>query len=136
MKAESIAFAVAGMCFGVILGWVLATQEANRPNPFAPAPGAGAAAPPRPVSASRPALDETRVQALQAAIEKDPKNAGNYAQLGNVYFDAEQWPERHRRVRALAQARSRTTRMSAPISASATTTRTGQTRRWRSSSTR
>ena len=91
MKAESVAFAVAGMCFGIILGWVLATQEANRPNPFAPT-AAPAAAPAATNQRQAPALDETRVQALQAAIEKDPKNAENYALLANAYFDAEQWP--------------------------------------------
>ena len=89
MKAESVAFAVAGMCFGIILGWVLATQDANR------APAAPAAAPAAPPAAAgqRPpaALDETRVKALQAAIQQDPKNAGNHTQLGNTYFDAEQW---------------------------------------------
>ena len=90
MKAESIAFAVAGMCFGVILGWVLATQEANRSalsQPPAAAASAPAAAPPR----QAPAIYESRVQSLRTAIQQDPKNAGNYAQLGNLYFDAEQW---------------------------------------------
>ena len=91
MKAESVAFAVAGMCFGVILGWVLATQEANRSQPFQPAqtPAAAAAAG---TERQAPALDEARVRTLQSAIEKDPQNAENYAQLGNAYFDAEQWP--------------------------------------------
>ena len=28
---------------------------------------------------------------MQAAIQQDPKNADNHAQLGNTYFDAEQW---------------------------------------------
>jgi len=95
MKAESVAFAVAGMCFGIILGWLLATQDANRPNPFLSAPAtatAPAAAPAAPTQRQPPPLDEARVKALQAAIEKDPKNAANYAQLGNVYFDAEQYP--------------------------------------------
>ena len=96
MKAESVAFAVAGMCFGLILGWVLATQEANRPNPFVSAPAPAAAPAPAPAATNQrqpPPLDETKVKALQTAIEKDPKNAANYAQLGNVYFDAEQWAQ-------------------------------------------
>ncbi len=93
MKAESVAFAVAGMCFGVILGWVLATQDANRPQEFQQpqAPVAAPAAtnqPPPP-----PALDAERVRALQSAIEKNPRDAGNYALLGNAYYDAEQWPD-------------------------------------------
>ena len=27
MKTESIVFTVAGMCFGIILGWVIGTQQ-------------------------------------------------------------------------------------------------------------
>src|SRR5687768_16127110 len=90
MKAESVAFAVAGMCFGVILGWVLATQEASRSQPVLPVQTAAAA--PAATERQAPALDEARVRTLQSAIEKDPKNAENFTQLGNVYFDAEQWP--------------------------------------------
>jgi tetratricopeptide (TPR) repeat protein len=90
MKAESVAFAVAGMCFGIILGWVLATQEANRTTPAAPA-AIPAAAPPAAGQRQPPALDEARVTALQAAIEQNPRNADNFTQLGNAYFDAEQW---------------------------------------------
>jgi Tfp pilus assembly protein PilF len=80
------------MCFGIILGWVLATQEASRASLSLPAT-APAAAPAAAATNQRqaPPLDETRVKTLQAAIEKDPKNAANYALLANAYFDAEQW---------------------------------------------
>jgi len=91
MKAESVAFAVAGMCFGIILGWVLATQDASRASLSLPATAVPAAAPAATNQRQPPPLDETRVKSLQAAVEKDPKNAANYAQLANVYFDAEQW---------------------------------------------
>ena len=90
MKAESIVFAVAGMCFGVILGWVIAVQQgAGRPA-AAPAAAAATAAP-----AAQPpaALDEAKVQALTAAFDKDPKNADTAVQLGNVYFDAERYQD-------------------------------------------
>jgi tetratricopeptide (TPR) repeat protein len=90
MKAESVAFAVAGMCFGIILGWVLATQEASR-SPLA-LPATAPAAAPATNQRQAPALDQARVKTLQAANEKEPKNAANYAQLANVYFDAEQYP--------------------------------------------
>lgn len=93
MKPESIAFAVAGMCFGIILGWVLATQDAGRSS-VAPPPTAAQAPAAAPAAANQnpPPLDQARVQQLQAAIQKDPKNASNYTQLGNAYFDAQQWP--------------------------------------------
>lgn len=90
MKAESIVFAVAGMCFGVILGWVIGIQQAGtRPvdTPAAAAP-AGAQG-----GTQQPPLDEARVQALTTVFNNDPTNAGAAVQLGNVYFDAERYQD-------------------------------------------
>ena len=42
MKADSIAYVIAGMCFGVILGWVIGTQQARRPAPVPAAPSTDA----------------------------------------------------------------------------------------------
>jgi len=91
MRADSIVFAVAGICFGVILGWVIGVQQAAvRPSAAgaaAPAPQETAAAP------QAPPLDEGRVQSLMTVIKNDPKNAGAAVQLANTYFDAEQYAE-------------------------------------------
>ena len=87
MKSESIVFAVAGMCFGIILGWVLGSQQSSR----AAAPVA--AAPAQTAAPQAPPLDEARVQQLKETIEKNPGNAGAHAQLGNVYFDAQRFPD-------------------------------------------
>ena len=92
MKAESVAFAVAGMCFGVILGWVLASQDAGRTQEFTQPPQAQTAAP-APANQPPPALDAERVRTLQSAIERNPRDAGSYTLLGNTYFDAERWTE-------------------------------------------
>lgn len=92
MKAESIVFAVAGMCFGIILGWVIGIQQAeNQPAP----PATQAAAPPPQGTAQQqpPPLDEARVQSLTTVFNSDPTNAGAAVQLGNVYFDAERYPD-------------------------------------------
>ena len=93
MKAESIVFAVAGMCFGVILGWVIATQQAGGRVAAVPvqaaAPAAQAAGTPR----QPPPLDEAKVQSLSTILKSDPKNAGAAVQLANTYFDAEQYPD-------------------------------------------
>ena len=91
MKSESIVFAVAGMCFGVILGWVIGVQQAaNRATApvatTAPAGGQGAAR-------QAPPLDEARVQSLMTIIQNDPRNAGAMVQLANTYFDAERYPD-------------------------------------------
>jgi len=95
MKAESIVFAISGMCFGVILGWVIGTQQATPGAgvPAAPAVAAPVAAPQATGAPQTPVLDEGRVQALTTIITSDPTNAGAHVQLGNAYFDAERYPD-------------------------------------------
>jgi len=94
MRADAIVFGIAGSLFGLIIGWVLGTQNAagaaRQSAPIAQAAPAAAAAP----SAAQPApLDPARVQALQAAAEKDAKDVQSRVQLGNLFFDAEQYPQ-------------------------------------------
>ena len=97
MKSESIVFAIAGMCFGIIMGWVIGTQQAAKQNaavvqtqsaPAAPAADSQASATRQP-----PALDEAKVQGLMTIVKSDPKNAGAHVQLGNAYFDAERYAD-------------------------------------------
>ncbi len=94
MRPDSIVFAIAGMCFGVILGWVIGVQQAG--GRFTAAPAAAAAAPAQGGGGwqpQAPPLDEARVQSLMTVIKNDPKNAGAAVQLGNTYFDAERYPD-------------------------------------------
>jgi tetratricopeptide (TPR) repeat protein len=91
MKSESIVLAVAGMCFGVIVGWVLASLDINR-EPVT-VPQAQTQAPPSGEERQPPTLDEARVQALRTILKNDPRNSGAAAQLGNVYFEAEKFDE-------------------------------------------
>ena len=91
MRADSIVFAVAGMCFGVILGWVIGAQQANvRPTA---ASAAASAATPQAGERQPPPLDEARVQSLLTIVKNDPKNAGAAIQLANTYFDAERYED-------------------------------------------
>lgn len=88
MRTDSIFFAIAGMLFGIILGWVIGAQQV----PAAPA-GAPVAQAAAPAQGTAPPLDEARVQSLMTVIKNDPKNAGAAVQLANVYFDAEKYPD-------------------------------------------
>ena len=90
MKAESIVFAVAGMFFGVILGWVIGAQQSAAPVMTAP-PAASAAASGN--TRQAPPLDEAKVQSLTTILKSDPKNAGAALQLANAYFDAERYTD-------------------------------------------
>jgi tetratricopeptide (TPR) repeat protein len=95
MKSEAIAYGVAGVCFGLIAGWIIGSQQARvLPAPPVP-PAAAASAEPAAGAAARqaPALDEARVRTLRETVEQDPKNAGALADLANLYFDADRYED-------------------------------------------
>src|SRR5688572_23416747 len=99
MKLDSVVFTVAGMAFGVILGWLIGAQQLAKAVNGAPAPAAVAQNAPPPASGGTsggrtpPVLDESRVKALTDQINSDPKNPTAVVQLANVYFDAERWTD-------------------------------------------
>jgi cytochrome c-type biogenesis protein CcmH/NrfG len=94
MKLESVVFAIAGVFFGLIAGWIIGSQQASMSQRAAVVPTAQDPQPSSPASGSAPGapapaiLDDTQVQALRNVIDRDPKNAVARAQLGNLYYDA------------------------------------------------
>jgi tetratricopeptide (TPR) repeat protein len=93
MKAESIVIGAAGTVFGLIVGWIIGTQQAPA-RPFAQAAAPVAAqAPAGMPAAAAPALDEAQATALRNIAEKDPANVQSRVQLGNLYFDAERYQD-------------------------------------------
>jgi cytochrome c-type biogenesis protein CcmH/NrfG len=96
MKSDSIAFALAGVAFGLIAGWVIGTQQAqgSRAPAAAAAQTAAAPAPAAGSGGTRAALlDEAQVTALKSVASREPSNAQPRAQLGNLYFDAERYDD-------------------------------------------
>ena len=98
MKPESIVLAVAGAFFGLIVGWIIGSQQTG-PSRFAPAPAPLQQAAPAQSQAAMPQtqaprqLDQAEAQRLQTAAEKNPGDAKARVDLGNLYFDAERYPE-------------------------------------------
>ena len=97
MKLESIIYAIAGIFFGLIAGWIIGSQQASMaPRPSAPM---AESAPPQAPSGSVPGtpapaiLNDSQVQALRTVVDRDPKNAVARAQLGNLYYDAGRFTE-------------------------------------------
>lgn len=95
MSKDSLVMGVAGVFFGVLVGWIIGTQQgAGRP-----APPAVAAAGPAQASGSGtnaqapPPLDESRVSAMKATAQQNPADAVTRVQLGNMYFDAGRFQE-------------------------------------------
>ena len=98
MKLESIVYAIAGVFFGLLAGWIIGSEYASM-SPRVPAPAAQSAPAPTTSSGAAPGtpapaiLDETQVQALRNIVDRDPKNAVARAQLGNLYYDAGRYGE-------------------------------------------
>jgi cytochrome c-type biogenesis protein CcmH/NrfG len=92
MRADAIVFGIAGSLFGLIIGWVLGSQQARSGPAVAPvaqsAPAQQQPGQPQPVP-----LDPARVSALQDAAAKNPKDVQSRVQLGNMFFDAEQYAQ-------------------------------------------
>ncbi len=83
---------VAGVFLGLLVGWILGSQQAG-PRPGAPPPAQAAAASAAAPTPSAPPLDERRVAALRDEALKNTSSPAPRVQLGNLYFDAEQYAE-------------------------------------------
>jgi tetratricopeptide (TPR) repeat protein len=83
---ESLLFGVAGIFFGVLVGWIIGSQQA--------APRVGSA--PQQTAAPAPAnggqtvvpLDDARAAELRSIADRNGADAATRVQLGNMYFDA------------------------------------------------
>lgn len=94
MRLDAVVYTVAGMAFGVILGWVIGSQQLGRTATVpaaAPAPQQSAA--PAQSGRQAPALDQAKVDQLTAAVNSNPKDTTSLVQLANVYFDAERFTD-------------------------------------------
>lgn len=101
MKSESVVIGVAGVIFGVLVGWMLGAQQGRSPSApvaaAAPAPASapaqGASAPPQGGTRTPAAIDPARVQELEARATAAPKDAAPRKELGNLYFDADRFAD-------------------------------------------
>jgi tetratricopeptide (TPR) repeat protein len=92
MKAETIAVATATAFFGLVVGWLIGSQQGRvTPAGVTQAPAAQQAAAQAPAGQPSTVINDAEVQALKSAASQDPKNATVRTQLGNLYFDAGQY---------------------------------------------
>jgi tetratricopeptide (TPR) repeat protein len=91
VKRDSLAFALAGTFFGLLVGWILGSQRAGVPGPAPVAQTATTEQAPPGGSEPAPQLDTARASALEQQAKADPKNAQLRTELGNLYFDAKRY---------------------------------------------
>ena len=92
MSKDSLVVGVAGVFFGLLVGWIIGSQQGTgRPAP--PPPPAAAAASPGGGQQAPPPLDESRASAMKVTAQQNPSDAATRVELGNMYFDAGRFPE-------------------------------------------
>jgi cytochrome c-type biogenesis protein CcmH/NrfG len=101
--------------FGVLVGWIIGTQQAPQARQAAAAPAAAAAEQPAPRQQTAAPLDERRAASLKEAVEKDPKDARSRIELGNVYFDAERFEDAAKYYEAALQIEPRNVSVSTDL---------------------
>jgi tetratricopeptide (TPR) repeat protein len=92
MKSESIAFALAGMVFGLIAGWVIGTQQGPA-HSTSPSVQASTSPSPPPEAPRAAVLDEAQVSGLKSIAGREPTNVKARVALANLYFDAERYTD-------------------------------------------
>jgi tetratricopeptide (TPR) repeat protein len=92
MRRDAILFGIAGVFFGVLVGWIIGAQQATGVAPVAPqsAPAQSSAGS---AQQGSPPFEESRAAQLKAAADRNPVDAETRVQLGNLYFDAERYDE-------------------------------------------
>jgi cytochrome c-type biogenesis protein CcmH/NrfG len=92
VSKESLVVGITGVFFGVLVGWIIGSQQA--PARMTPAPAAAAApAQSGGGQAAPPPLDESRASALKTTAQQNPADAATRVDLGNMYFDAGRFSE-------------------------------------------
>jgi cytochrome c-type biogenesis protein CcmH/NrfG len=82
---------VAGVFFGILVGWIIGSQQGG--GRALPAAAPAAASQQAGAAPAAPALDESRAAAMKTTAQHNPGDAATRVQLGNMYFDAGRFQE-------------------------------------------
>jgi cytochrome c-type biogenesis protein CcmH/NrfG len=106
MKREPVVFAVLGVVFGFVLGYMVASWDAPRPATVVtsavssppvtgrtPSGGPGAALPGGITGATPAPLDPNELKALESLAARDPQSVSARVELGNLLMDHARYDE-------------------------------------------
>lgn len=91
MSALAVVSGIAGMLFGIIVGYLIATQQGATASAATAGPAPSASAPA--ASSNAPAINEQELQAYRDILKNDPKNARAATELANRLYDAGRYSE-------------------------------------------
>jgi predicted Zn-dependent protease len=86
MRRETLVFTVAGVVFGLVVGYMAASWD------VVPRPTAAAAVAP-PAAPAKPGPNPDEAKALEALAARQPGDLAVRVELGNLHMDAERWEE-------------------------------------------
>jgi tetratricopeptide (TPR) repeat protein len=87
---ESVIFGLAGVFFGILVGWIIGSQQGGAPRPASPPAAERGAASGQPPAAP---FDESRAATLAQAAQSNPRDVRVRLELGNLYFDSERFED-------------------------------------------
>ena len=97
MTRDAIVFGVSGTMFGLLMGWIIGSQQAPRivaPTPQSASSASSAStAQGAPEAPPEPVLDERRAADLERSAKEQPKDATVRARLADLYYDARRFPQ-------------------------------------------
>jgi len=97
MTRDAVVFGVSGTMFGLLMGWIIGSQQA--PRLVVPTPQSSSSAPAAsnaqgaPQAPAEPVLDERRAADLERSATEQPKDAAVRARLADLYYDARRFPQ-------------------------------------------
>jgi len=91
MKRESFVYLVSGTLFGVIVGWIIGSQQGRPAVGLASAPVASSSAAGSNEAPAAPPLDIKRATELEKTAQSQPSNAPVGLELANLYYDAQRF---------------------------------------------
>jgi cytochrome c-type biogenesis protein CcmH/NrfG len=93
VSKDSVVVGIAGVFFGVLVGWIIGTQQGSGRPPAAPVAAAAPASQAPSGQQAPPPLDESRASSLKTVAQQNPSDAATRVELGNMYFDAGRFSE-------------------------------------------